>query len=267
MPEAYSDRESDCVLDRESERTPDRFERGTDRAQSEPIGFLLIFGIVILTILLVGATGYVGLDNAKDFQRTTNAEQAFTALAENVDDIARHGAPRRTTEIRLAGASLSVEGTEKINVTVEGETRSIETQPIVYDTGSGTAITYASGALIREDGGNGVMIRQPGFRLTTDVVILPIVVTSPLEVERVGGTSKVEVGTRRSGTEVVNATDNLANSTVVVQVTSPRVETWKQYFDEETDANCDDPVGNSVTCEIDTQRAYVSIEYVEVEFI
>lgn len=251
------------------ERAPDRDrkpDRGFDRAQSELVGFLLIFGIVILTIVLIGATGYVGLDNAQDFQRTTNAEQAFTALAENVDDVARRGAPGRTTQIRLADASLSVQGTEEINVTVEGETRSVETQPIVYESGSGTTITYASGALVREDGDNGVMFRQPGFVLTGEAVILPIVATSPLGVERVGGTSDVEVGTRSTGTEVVNATDTLSNSTVVVEVTSPRVDTWEQYLDEETEANCDDPVGDSVTCEIDTQRVYVSVTHVEVEF-
>ncbi|WP_096390421.1 DUF7289 family protein [Halopenitus persicus] len=250
------------------EQTHGRGERTHNRGQSELLGFALIFGVVVLAIVLIGTTGFVGLDDARDFQRTTNAEQALTVLAENIDDVTRRGAPSRTTEIRLADASLSLGEPERITVTVGDSTpentTDVEMRPIVYDSGSGTTIAYTSGALIRQDGEHSVMIREPNVVLTDELVLLPVVATSPNDAGPVGGTSAVDVRTRSAGTEVVAADDGA--TTVDVEVTSPRVESWYRFLDGETDADCEAPVDETVTCTIETQRVYVTVEHVDVRF-
>lgn len=251
--------------------------RDRDRGQSELLGFVLVFGVVILSIVLLGATGFVGLDNARDFQRTTNAEQAFTALADDVDEVASRGAPSRTTEVRVDDASLAVAEPTTIRVevtdTANGTTlvdRTVETRPIVYDSGSGTRIAYASGALIRQDGENGLVFREPRVVLTGETVILPLVATSPAGTERVGGTSAVAVGTRRTGSDVIAASDDAADLSVTLELTSPRVGAWEAYLDGETAATCTDAVAgdDTVTCSIDpSARLSVSVTHVEVELV
>lgn len=234
-----------------------------DRGQSELLGFLLVFALVVLTIALVGATGYAGLHSAQDYQRTTNAEYAMTALADNVDDVVRRGAPGRNTQIGLSDASLSLEDTEEITVTVDGNATTVETRPIVYDAGTGTTIVYSSGAVVRQDQAGSIMLREPGFVLTEETMILPIVEASPAGDGSVGGTTDVGVETRSAGTEPVVVEDDV--SEIVVEVTSPRVESWARYLDE-TAADCADPVDRTVECEVDAERAYVTVERVDVRF-
>lgn len=240
--------------------------RETDRGQSELLGYLMIFSVVVLTIALLGASGFVGLNDAQDFQRTTNAEYGFTALADNVDDVVRRGAPSRETEIGLADASLSLDQTTTITVRVDDGTSAnatVEIHSIVYDSGSGTSIAYSSGALVRQDGAHSVMFRQPNFVLTNETVILPIVDTSPTGDGIVGGTTDVGVETRSAGTDRL-AADDVEN--VTIEVTSPHADAWHRYLDTDTAANCDDPAGETVTCDMQTERVYVTIDHVDVRF-
>lgn len=235
----------------------------TDRGQSELLGYFLIFNVVVLTVLLVGATGMVGLNNAQDFQRTSSAQQGFSALANNVDDVVRRGAPSRTTEIGLADASLSFD--RQTNITVRTDNGSVENETIqltslVYDSGSGTRIVYTGGALLRVDGDNAVMFREPNFLLENDTVILPVVTLSSTD-DTIGGDTAVSVETRDAGAAVVGAGEA---DTVTVEVTSPHATAWYRYLDDEAD--CDPPDSGTVTCRIDADRVAVTVHTVEVRF-
>lgn len=248
---------------RSTHGSPDR-----RRGQSELVGFLLIFSVVVLTIALVGVAGFVGLESAQDFQRTTNAEQAFTALADNVDDVVHAGAPSRTTEVRLADAQLSLDEPETITVTLDDEAPiEFETHPLVYDSGTDTTIAYHGGALVRTDGDSAVMVREPDLVLTDETVILPVVATTQERGGQVGGTTAVDVRTRHTGTDLVATNEPV--DTVTLDVTSSNAEVWTRYFEQYED---DGPVTNvdtnddSVTVTIDTNRVYVTVHRVDVTF-
>lgn len=245
------------------------------RGQSELLGFLLIFAIVVLTVALVSATGFVGLDNAQDYQRSTNAEGAFTALASNVDDVVRWGAPSRATEIRITDASLSLESEQSaLNVSVDGERLDLgenhETGSIVYDSGADTTITYRNGALIREDDGSSLLFRDPDFLITEEEVILPVIRLSPEDAGEIGGTSDADVRTRDGGTDVVAENEPVTDN-VTISFGTPHVDAWTRYFQRFED---DGPVtnvdpdfdGNSVEVEIETERLSVTVNRVSVTF-
>lgn len=237
--------------------------RSCRRGQSEVVGFVLIFGLVVLAISLVGVTAFTGLDNAQEFQETTSAEQAFLVLAENIDDTTREGAPSRETEIGLSDASLSLEATEQINVTVDGETTSIETQPIVYHSSDDTSISYHSGLLVRDDGGSALSFREPKFVLTSETVVLPIVSTSTTDDRTIAGTSAVQVVTRRNDTRVITTEEFASPSTVELSITSPHADVWAESLGSEM--SCGDPGNGTVTCSIKTNKVFVSVENIEVE--
>lgn len=242
-----------------------------DRGQSELVGFLLVFGVVVLTIALVVVTGFVGLDGAKDFQRTTNAERAFTGLADDVDDVARGGAPSRSTEIRIADGRLSLEPAEtRIEITaVDGNSTAVtvETHPVVYDSGTGTTVTYRSGALVRRDGDAAVMYREPDFVLTQERVILPVVETAQEGGGPVGGTGAVDVRTVHAGEDVVIWDRPVAK--VMLNVSTPNAGAWERYFEA---ASGDGPVtnverdGEFVEVTLEPDRATVTVHRIEVTF-
>lgn len=248
-------------------RNPDPRGRG----QSELVGFLLIFSVVVLTIAIVGMTGFAGLDSARDFQRTANAEQAFIGLATNIDDVVREGAPSRATEIRIADASLSLQpANTTITITHENgtsNTTTVEPHSIVYDSQTGTSLSYRSGAVIRRDGESAVLVREPGFVLTDDEVILPVVNASPERGGTVGGSTAVTVVTRTDGTRLIALGRSASN--VTLRVSSRHAEVWERYF---AGFEGDGPVvtvtrdGDTVAVTIATDRVYVVVHRIAVAF-
>lgn len=237
-----------------------------DRGQSEVLGFVLVLGIMLLTISLVLTTGYVGLQNAQEHERTNNAERAFTILATNVDDVTRHGAPSRATEIKLSDARLATG--DEIEMRVSGERDSEEVfdetetvHPIVYESQSGAEIVYAGGAVFRQNDGSAVVTREPNFVREDDALIVPIVRTEPAGDESIGvsGHSTVLVRTERSSTDLRYETVD----EVTVEITSPRAEAWERYLEEELSTDCDTGT-DTVRCTVSTERVYVSIDRIEV---
>lgn len=249
--------------------------RDGDRGQSELVGFVLIFGIVVLTVGLVTATGFAGVTNVQDYQRTTNVEGAFTALAGNVEEVVRGDAPSRATAIGITDASLSLEANSSgVDVAVDGEQLDLgganRTGTIVYDSGSNTAITYRSGALLRRDGEDSVMFREPDFVITDEEVILPLTALSSDRASEIGGTSTVDVQARHEETTVVADGEPVAD-TVTITMGTPHVDAWTRYFEQfEGDGPVTDvtpePDGNSVEVEIRTDRLSVVVDRVSVRF-
>lgn len=237
------------------------------RGQSELVGFVMIFGVVSLTIAIVGLTGFTGLQSAEEFQRTTTAEQAFTALAGNVDEVVREGAPSRGTEVRVAEARLALEGPGTVTVTADGtHLRTVEARPIVYDSGAGTTLTYHSGALIRADDGNALMFREPRFVLTRTAVLLPVVNTTQPDGGPVGGTRDLTVRARHAGT-AVNTT--AVTDTVTLNVTTAHPEPWVRYFEAHAGSGPVTSVGvvdGTVVAEVRTDRVQVTVHRVAVSF-
>lgn len=238
-----------------------------ERGQSELVGFVLVFGVVTLTIGLVGVSGFLGLESAQDFQRTTNAEQSFTGLANNVEDVVRTGAPSRATEVRIADGRLSMERTETIEVTSDDGTlnETFESRPIVYDSGSETTLTYRNGAIVRQDGDSAVMIGDPSFVINQSVTILPLVALERGHDGPVGGSTAVDVRTRAAGADVVAVNESVGTETVTLNLTTVHADVWAQHFQEQYDVEVD-VSGDSVIVTIDTERVYVTIHRVEVEF-
>lgn len=232
-----------------------------DRGQSELVGFALVLGVVILTVLALLSVGSAGLQNAKDYQRSTNAEQAFGTLAGNIHDVTRDGAPRRSTEIRVADATLSTGTNETISVRAEpvsgGETQSFEinTSPITYDSGAGAQITYSSGMVTRHDDGSGTIVRHPDFVLTEEAVILPIVRTYSEDPITVGGSPTVDLLTTREGIDrrVVSA----GAHSVTIEVTSSQADLWFRTLDEPDGTSCA-LSGDEVSCDIETDRVSIT---------
>ena len=80
------------------------------------------------------------------------------------------------------------------------------------------------------------------------------------------GTSAVGVETRSREREVLVARDGTANVSITIEVTSARAESWHRYLETETAADCDPLAGETVTCEIETRRVYLTVERVDVRF-
>ena len=227
-----------------------------NRAQSDAIGFVLVFSLIVLTVGTVYATGYPALQDLRTDEQLENMERAFDVLDDNVDDMARDGAPSRATEIKLNGGTLAVNGSTTVTVeAVDGSTGANVTYnatstPIVYST-DGTAVASTYGAVIRSDRGASVMREGPGWVIGDDHAMIPLVVVDRTGGRvALGGSSTVLVRTAVVGRGVAAelASDDGDDVTVNVTVSSPRADAWGRYFEAEGMTAVDaDPSDDTVT--------------------
>lgn len=209
-----------------------------DRGVSDLLGFALVFGIVVLSIALIYTGGTAALDDLQHGHAMTNADRAFDVLADNVDDIHRHGAPARSTELTFASGEMrAAEGDPiEVNVTVtaangtEVANETFVATPVTYSSRE-TAFHYVGGAVVRTDRGSSVVVRDPPFRFGADRTVLSFVSTTAEGSRTFGGTGTIRVGTidRGSSVPVDVALDD--SVTVSIAITSPRYRAWDAYLD------------------------------------
>lgn len=239
------------------------------RGQSELVGFILIFGIVILAIGLLTATGYAGLTSAQDHERTNTGQLAMVGLADNIDDVASNRAPSRATELTLSDASLSLDEPETI--TIEGErvsdptdnfSHTQSTQPIVWDDGRGTDVRYVAGSVIRSDEGNAVIVREPSVLLTDEALVMQLVNTHADEYEAIGGSGTVLVQTRHEGSELVHVEEGTYEVTITVTTSAP--DAWDAMLSETPAIDACTIDEETVSCTLQTEQVAITVEHVSV---
>jgi hypothetical protein len=246
------------------------------RAVSEVVGFVFVFSIVILSIVLVSVTGYAGLEQSREAERVNNAERGLDLLADNVDDVTRGGVPSRSTELRVAGGDVTLG--DPVVVSVSGHpvddpsTTTVDAQyeirPIVYDDGDGTQLAYTLGAVTRTDPGGSVLLREPDLVVSGNETVLVVARPEPVDTVGVGGATNVHL--RVTGDDPVLAVAEPAPHVLTISVTSPDVEAWRRYFADLAAADdavsCLPPSGDTVTCTVTTDRTYVTVVDVAVRF-
>lgn len=209
---------------------------------------MLVFALVTTTVGTAYVWGIDGLQDAREFERTNNAQRAMEALAENVDDLVRRGAPSRATEIELANARIGAGDPVTVNVTASGpegdySTESVRITPIVYDAGDGERIRYVNGAVVRTSPGGATVVRDAGL-FGGDRPVVPLVQTYSRGAG-VGGSANVLVRTEATRTEVVamNGTYEAVN----VTMTTPYAAAWERQF-ERQGMDCS-ASGDELACE------------------
>lgn len=240
------------------------------RAQSNTLGFVLVFGLIALTTGAAFVGGFGALEDGQTAERINNMERAFEVLDGNVEDLTRRGAPSRATEIKLSGGTLELAGRTSISMTVtntenasQNASFSTTTVPIAYRD-DGTTITYAAGAIIRSDDGNAVMRSEPNWLIDDERMLVPFVVTyASGPTSSVGGTTTVLVVTDRE-TATLDGAFTTPNGTesarVNVTVESSNAEAWSRFLESKgpVDVPDEDPSDGDVTYTFLTERVYVT---------
>jgi hypothetical protein len=211
------------------------------RAQSETLGFVFVFALILLSVGVVTTFGVSELQDLREDERTNNVQRAFDVLDSNMEDIYQREAPSRATEMKLAGGTLGLADVTTLNVTfrntsdpADNATVITETRPIAYDDGDGTRFVYELGATFRSDAGRTLLLDGPGWLADRNRVLVPMVT-----VEERGSRTAVSGGTAlliglrgASGVTGTLVTDAGASADVNVTVTveSPRATAWGEYL-------------------------------------
>lgn len=239
--------------------------RDESRAVSDVLGFVAVFGVVVLSIALIYTFGTAALADLQHANAMDNAERAFDIVADNVEDVYRDDAPGRSTELQFAGGQVELSGTTTINVTDErtGNSTIVAATPLRY-TSRETELTYAGGAVIRSDRGRAVMVNEPPFSFGERRVVVSLVETVTAGgSSSVGGTGSVLVSTRGEGSTLSQSRQD-GSGTVTVTVTSPDYRAWARYFEQQPGTVTVDDANETVTYAQETDALYVRRTQVSV---
>lgn len=251
---------------------PDR-----ERAVSEVISFTLVFSLIAVTVGVVYVGGIGNLEDVRNDEQVDNAERAFDVLDDNLADIARHGAPNRGTELKLAGAQLSYGSVTELNVTTASggsdEPYAVGLRPIVYESETGTRLIYEAGAIVREERGGGVVTSDPPILFGQDQTLIQYVQTRKIgeSPASVGGQQTVLIRGSLAGRVVLAGRDG--GVTATFNVTTDRPDLWESTLETKIEdagvgARSDSCQihGDTVVCKFDTDTLYVTVTRIDVSF-
>lgn len=233
------------------------------RAQTETLGFVLVFAIITASIGIVYASGFTGLNDAREFEQLNNAERAFEVFADNIEDITHWNAPSRSTEIKLAGATLTVGEPVDIRINASGLNESFAVRPIIYDADTGERIIYVQGAVFRESGGDAVLLRESSMLLTENRTMIPVIQTRLQGTGSVGGSATVLIRASHSQTTLLIAEDD-PSSPIWFNVTTPRASVWVDYLEPKSGVVDCTLNGDTASCELDTDSLHITLVQIDV---
>lgn len=236
------------------------------RGQSETLGFVLVFALIVTTIGVVYATGFTGLDNVREGEQINNAQRAFEVLADNIEDVAHRNAPSRSTEIRLAEAELRIAEAIQLEVNDPDSDFNVtwDLRPVIYDAGTGTEIVYSQGAVIRSQQSGGIVITEGTFVIGENRSLFPVIQTRLTGTNSVSGSTTVLLRAEHSQTKVLYANRTESNK-IWFNITSPRASSWRSHLTAAYDGVTCEPVSDdTVSCHVTTDRVYVSVYQIDL---
>lgn len=231
------------------------------RGQSEVIGYVAVFSIVVLLVGLSLTAGYTQLQEVRSFEQANGATRTVERFAAEVGALLRDDSRQRSVEIDLGEGSLS--GGESVTMTVSGHengtpsnnfSRSFTLRTLEFQVAD-TRIRYVAGAVLRVEDDGAVMARGPPGVFSGNHTVVPLLDTE-LRDGGIGGRSQVALtATRpRNGTELVASTTEEYNVTVSIE--TPHPDVWERTLETELDTSCSQS-GNTVSCSYTTERLSV----------
>jgi hypothetical protein len=139
-------------------------ENRGEAAVSEVIGFIYIFGIVILSMSLIYILGYPALQSSMDASIFESSEQSFIVLQSDMKMVAFDQVPVKNLKIQLQGATLSV--THNSNITIE-YSNGASNETLINASGeiefqkNDRALTYENGGVWKRYPDGRIMVSSP----------------------------------------------------------------------------------------------------------
>ncbi|RLM90208.1 hypothetical protein D3D02_05420 [Halobellus sp. Atlit-38R] len=227
----------------DGERPSSAAWRGTDRAVSETISFILVFSLVVASVGTIYAVGVSELEQTRDAERIENAERAFDVLADNLRDVL-DGAPSRGTEVRLADATVSSVDDATMNVTIDPDSGPapdplpIRLRPLVYEAAAGGEIRLSNGAVLRDSArGEASVVRGPPLIVDGgDRVRLTLIKQEHVGTTAVGGSQTVRIRAAASRPRLFYDAEGGHN--ISVNLTTPYTDAWARQYESAGFDNC-----------------------------
>jgi len=157
--------------------------RDDDRAVSDVLAFILVFGIILSSVALLATVGFQSMRDYQEGEQLRNAERAMEALAVNFDSVLRQdGVEKRYGELSLREGTVST-GSSGTNLTilVNNSSSTVSANPVdlgefTYETGD-TTLAYEGGGVVRAGETGSAVVKRPQLtcRPESDTVVISVI--------------------------------------------------------------------------------------------
>jgi len=251
------------------------------RSQSDVVGFVIVFGIVIVGLVSVSAFGLSALETTRDATVAESAEFAMESVNADIESLYTGIAGSRTTELNVESGTLGVGDQTTMTVSVSGgrlsgtETISRTFRPIVF-SGDRTSVVAENTLLIRDQGASGAAaIEGPLGTFSGERTVVPMVVTEPTAVEsQTGGTLQVEsIVTDATGRVFTSGSSSSLDVTVELSgLPDNRATVWRRVLNERLagvpssrSPPCTTPSSDTVDCQFETNTLVASVVTIQYD--
>lgn len=220
------------------------FRRGADRGQSELIGIVLLFGLVVITATSVFVIGGIAIN---DVSQEVDLERALTEMRQADSRMSRVAFGQQGGQVVVFGESDSaaeVKRGSSLTVTMNGNAScraDITMGSIVKHVEDGGTVAYEGGGVWREtDGGGVTMVSPPDLQYRNGSVTFPMVSLANASTGQVNSLEvrENETASRERNREIRDALSACyppKNMTITIQ--SDYYKGWGSYMESRIASN------------------------------
>ena len=214
----------------------------SDRAVSEVIGYILIFGIVMLSIGMIYAVGFPVLRSSTDATQFKSIEQGFLILQTDLFKVALDQAPVRTTKLGTAEGGSLRSDPDACSLTIEithGGTRdnhTIAMGNVEFNSRVGS-VACENGAVVVKYQSGSVMLSNPRMFNSTDQgdILFSLVKINDSFSSLGGGIAQVTISNPRFNESIFNTPAVYEDGYLNIKVESEYADAWERFISDEFD--------------------------------
>jgi len=238
----------------------------SNRAVSEVIGYVIIFGIVMLAIGTIYAVGFPLLQSSKDATQFQSIEQGFLILQTDLFKVALDQAPVRTTKLGTAEGGSLRSDPDACNLTIEiihsgtVDNHTIVMGNIEFNSRVGS-VACENGAVVVKYQSGSIMRSKPRMFNSTDQgdILFSLVKINDSFSSRGGGIAQVTISNPRFNESVFNTPAVYQNGKLRLKVDSVYSDAWERFISDEFNIMFDPTTGWSVDIPF---KKLVIVEYI-----
>lgn len=233
-------------------------------AVSETLGYILLFGIVTLSMGVIYVIGYPVLQSNMDNNVFESAEQSFVVLKSNMDRVAFDQTPVKVLKMKLQSSSISVDNYSSMTISYDGHTSSpINTGEIVF-TKDEKELSYEMGGVFKRYSPQAVtMAAKPTIYVTEtdegDITTIGLVKLNGNDYISGKGIATLSLHHNSSVLERTTSPED-----VTLMIKSRYIPAWERYL-EETGFTISNTTESTVTAYKNDTLLVISTHEVEVD--
>jgi len=263
--------------------SPGARNQGPRRSQSDVIGFIVVFSIVLVALVGVSAFGISALETTRDATVAESGELAMESVSADLEALFTGTASSRTTELNVESGTLATGEETRMQVTVERGgttlTPSLDRtfRPITFESDR-ASIVAENTLLVRDQRveSGAIALQGPLGTFSDEHTVLPMVLTQAATEESLsGGTIQVESIVTDTSSEVFtsDASNTLNVTAELTGIPESRAAVWRRTMNERLDGMsarspdtpCFTPASGGVRCEFETDTLVTSLVTVEYD--